>query len=319
MPLNLDKIKARLASFENKGKKNENSKVKEFIWKPTSGKQVIRIVPYQYQPDDPFIQMKFHYDFNGKNYLSPSTYNNPDPIVELADRLKKDKDTWKMGRALEPKLRTYVPIIVRGEEEKGVKFWGFGVTIYKQIMTAMAEPDYGDITDLNNGYDIQVEFKSADQVQKVNEDGKKFPETSIFIKPKQRPVIDPTNPKAKEIMNLITTKQPNISEVYPVSTYEELAAALEEYIAKAKAGQADESTPAPAEEDSNVVLPTEEQIAAAQEPVVTVAEVKTETPAPAVVTPTPPAKPVTSPTAAKAGSNIKELTAAFETLFPAAK
>lgn len=312
----MDKIKARLASFENKGKKNENSKVKECIWKPTPGKQVIRIVPYQHQPDDPFIQMKFHYDFNGKNYLSPSTYNNPDPIVELADRLKKDKDTWKMGRSIEPKLRTYVPIIVRGEEEKGVKFWGFGVTIYKQIMTAMAEPDYGDITDLNNGYDIQVEFKSVDQVQKVNEDGKKFPETSIFIKPKQRPVIDPTNPKAKEILTLITTKQPNISEVYPVSTYEELSAALEEYISKAKAGQAEDSAPTPVEEESNVVLPSEEQISAAQEPVVPVAEVKVETAAPVVVTPPTATKPVASPTAAKAVTNVKELTAAFETLFP---
>lgn len=228
MSLNLDIIKSRLAALENKGKKSTNNKSKDVIWKPQAGKQIVRIVPYQHQPGDPFVQLKFHYDFGGKTYLSPSSFNKPDPIVELSDRLKKNTDSWQQGRKLEPKLRTYVPIIVRGEEEKGVRFWAFGVQIYKQIMTAMTEPDYGDITDLNNGYDIGVEYKSAQDAKKD------FPETTIFIKPKPRPVIDPLSPKAKEIMDLITTKQPNILEVYDLPTYDELQTALEQYLNSSK-------------------------------------------------------------------------------------
>src|SRR5579862_1645505 len=166
MALDRDRVKSKLASFDKnkKGAKKAPSeqqlKVKQYIWKPESGKQVIRIVPHQYSPDFPFIELKWHYDFNGDkvSYLSPSSQNKPDPIVELANKLEKSKDTWLKGRKMQPKLRTYVPIIVRGREEEGVKFWGFGVQVYEQLIAALDEPEYGDITDLVNGHDIQVSF-----------------------------------------------------------------------------------------------------------------------------------------------------------------
>ena len=48
---------------------------------------------------------------------------------------------------MEPKLRTFVPILVRGQEGEGIKFWGFGKTVYQEILGYIADPDYGDITD----------------------------------------------------------------------------------------------------------------------------------------------------------------------------
>jgi len=305
MSLNIDKIRARLASSKKKGK--TDSKAKDIIWKPKAGKQVVRIVPLQSQPDDPFIRLKFHYDFAGKNYLSPSSFNKPDPIVELSERLKKNSDTWKQGRALEPKLRTYVPIIVRGEEEKGVRFWGFGNQIYNQLMETMVEPDYGDITDLNQGYDIQVDFKTKEEVKKD------YPETTIMIKPKPRPVIEPNAPKAKEIMELITTKQPNLFDVYETPTYEVLSAALEDYLKKGGEGQQDE-TAAPA--GANVVLPTEEQIIAGVPATVPVAEVSAPAPkAEATPTEQAPVSPTAQKAAAGATTTTEELTKVFDNLF----
>jgi hypothetical protein len=285
MALNMDKIKARLATLENKGKKaSQNNKSKDSIWKPQPGKQVIRIVPNQYQPDDPFTQLKFHYDFGGKTLLSPSSFGKADPIVELSERLKKSKDTWAQGRQLEPKLRTYVPVIVRGEEDKGVRFWAFGVTIYKQLMQTMSEPDYGDITSLTEGYDIQVEYKTKEEAKKD------FPETTIMVKPKPRPVIDPTLPNAKAIVETITTKQPNILEVFETPSYETLQAALEAYLA----GGTEESTDSTPSENATTTVPVAE---------VKAASASDATPASA------------SPTAAKATTNAEELTNAFQNLF----
>lgn len=319
MALNIDAIKARLASFNNKGGGNSNSKVKDFIWKPEEGKQDIRIVPYQYQPENPFIELKFHYDFERKTYLSPASFNKPDPIVELSDLLKKsgDKDQWRIGRGLEPKMRTFVPIIVRGKESEGVKFWGFGVQVYKQLMAAMSEPDYGDITDLVNGYDIKVEFTKNSG--KKSPDGKQvFPETTIMVKPRQKPVIDATMPNAKEVLEKITTKQPNILDVYEVATYEELATALEAHVRKSTQGQSQAETAA---EESNVVEPTEAEIEAAVGTSTPVVEIKAEEPVaapvetPKPVTPVAPKAPVTSPSAAKAGGNTAEYNRVFEELF----
>ena len=35
-------------------------------------------------------------------------------------------------------------MVVRGEEKQGVKFWGFGKTVYQELLSIM-DPDYGDI------------------------------------------------------------------------------------------------------------------------------------------------------------------------------
>jgi hypothetical protein len=167
-------------------------------------------------------------------------------------------------------------------------------------MTVMNQPeDYGDITDLTNGCDIQVDFKTAEELKAD------FPDTKILIKPKPRPVIDPAHPKAAVIMELITKRQPKIFDIYTPATYDELAAALEIKLERERNGQsaADEprgaarTAPAKTEtvvvdetaddtvEGDNVVLPTEEQIEAATTPV-PVAEVKAEAPAGDPVSPT---------------------------------
>ena len=56
-------------------------------------------------------------------------------IAEFADKLKAtgNSDDWKLARKMEPKMRTFVPVIVRGKESEGVKFWGFGKQIYQEL------------------------------------------------------------------------------------------------------------------------------------------------------------------------------------------
>lgn len=317
MALNVEAIKARLASFEKNGKKS--SKIKDITWKPEVNKtSVVRIVPYQKDPENPFIELKFHYGLNGKTYLSPASFNEPDPVVELSDKLKKsgDRDQWRIGRGLEPKMRTFVPVVVRGEEEKGVRFWGFGITVYKQLMAAMADPDYeGKLIDLKEGWDIKVECKEASGE-------KKYPETTIRISPKQGPVVDPTGPKAKELVELITNKQPDLFEAYEVSSYDTLEKALEEYLAKAEEGQQDNDNTSG---DDNVTLPTEEQVKEATESNVEEKPAeKTETvPVAEVEAPKEeekkaeekPVEKAASPSAAKAAGNQADLTKAFDNLF----
>ena len=287
MALNNDKLRSKIASFnkaKSGGKKLSQEqqerieKIKKYIWKPEPGEQVIRIVPLQDTPDFPFIELMWHYDFNGDkiNHLSPRSVNKRDPIVELADRLEKTRETWLKGRKMQPKKRTYVPIIIRGKEEEGVKFWGFGSQVYEKLASDMVEFD--DITDLNNGNDIKVIFKTAEEV------GKDFPETMVSIKPKSRPVVDPEHPRVKEIMDLITRKQPKIFEIYTVATEDELTAALDLKMENERNGKESGSAPRGAyrtaaetpvgESDDNgtVVYPTEAEVSAATAPA-TVVEV----------------------------------------------
>ena len=212
MGLNLDAIKAKLNQLNKTDDKKQN------LWKPEAGKSRIRIVPYIHRKDNPFLELYFHYDIGKKSMLSPISFGNADPIVEFADKLKKtgDKDEWLMGRKIEPKMRTYVPIIVRGKESEGVKFWGFGKTIYAELLSIISDADYGDITDLINGRDIDVEFVPAE--------GANYPKTSIRVKPNTQPATEDKD-IAQKIMN-----QPQITDLFPEPTYEELEAALKEWM-----------------------------------------------------------------------------------------
>lgn len=215
MALDINKIKSRLNSLSN------TDQNKKMFWKP-SGKHIVRIVPYKFCPENPFIELKFHYGLCGKTYISPDTFGRPDPIVEFSNKLKKrgTKEEWKQGKNLEPKLRIYTPIIVRGEESEGVKFWGFGKQVYEDILNIINDPDYGDITDLTSGRDIVVEFKEG------SETGKTYPTTSIRVKPTTTPAVDPTN---KDLIAMLG-KQVNIVELYEEKTYNELNELLKQHL-----------------------------------------------------------------------------------------
>lgn len=227
MALDLSKIKKKLVQLQT------NTNKSNYTWKPPAGKTVVRIVPYQYDKDNCFLELYFHYNISKKNPLSLETFHEDDPIVEFSEKLKNsgDTDDWKLGKKLEPKLRTYVPIIVRGKEKEGVKFWGFGKELYKEILNIITDPDYGDITDLEKGRDITVEFLTA------KEAGNSYGEVSIRVKPNTSPATTDSN-----VLEMINEKQSNIYDVYKKPTYKELEEILQEWLNPEEADNTTEET-----------------------------------------------------------------------------
>jgi hypothetical protein len=198
-----------------------NTKKSDSIWKPANGKSQIRLVPYKFNKDNPFIELYFHYNINNKTYLSPISFGRPDPIVEFAEKLKRtgDTDDWKAGKKMEPKLRTFAPVIVRGKESEGVKFWGFGKTVYQDILGYIADPDYGDITDPHSGRDIVLEVVSAEESNAA------YPTTTIRVKPAVSKIL----PDAEAVTELLNA-QKDITELYSELSYAELKSVLENWL-----------------------------------------------------------------------------------------
>ena len=213
--MDLKAIKSRLNQLQTTNNRTSN------LWKPSPGNQVVRIVPYKFNKDNPFIELYFHYGLADKNYLSPISFGRPDPIEEFAQKLKGtgSKDDYRLGRKVEAKMRTYAPVVVRGEESQGVKFWGFGKTVYQELLSIIADPDYGDITDPVSGRDVAVEFKTAEET------GASFPSTSIRVKPNQTPITEDAS-----LLETLTENQKNITEIYSEMSYEDLTTTLNEYL-----------------------------------------------------------------------------------------
>ena len=213
--MDINAIKARLSQLQDSNTRVSN------LWKPPAGQTQIRIVPYLHNKDNPFIELFFHYQIGSKNYLSPISNGRPDPIEEFSQKLKENgsRDDYQIGKKLEAKMRTFAPVVVRGKESEGVKFWGFGKTVYQELLGVIADPDYGDITDTTNGRDIGIEFKTAEEL------GTAFPKTNIRVKPNQTPITEDAN-----LMETLLNSQKNLNEIYKEQSYEELTSVLESWI-----------------------------------------------------------------------------------------
>ena len=198
--MDLDAIKSKLESLQNQTSTSNN------FWKPEPGKQVVRIVPYKHNKDNPFVELYFHYNLGqNKTYMSPVSFG--------------DKDEWIQGKRLEPKMRTFAPVVVRGREDEGVKFWGFGKTVYQELLSVIADPDYGDITDPVNGRDIQIERQTPAEA------GNQYGKTTVRVKPNQTPITE-----SKEMLENVFKNQPNLTELYTEPSYDELKEALANYL-----------------------------------------------------------------------------------------
>ena len=220
MQIDLSRVRQRLKSLQNTTSKQKN------LWKPEPGKTVIRIVPYKFSKDNwPFIELYFHYNIGTsgqkKSYLSPISFGRKDPIVEFSEQLKEsgDKEDWKLGKKLEPKMRTFCPIIVRGHEQDGVKFWGFGKEVYQELLGLINDDDWGDITDPMSGNDIVVTFQTAEEA------GRQFAKTTIKPRPNKTPITED-----EKIIKLIADSQIEVTEIYKEPTYEELQTVLENWL-----------------------------------------------------------------------------------------
>jgi hypothetical protein len=224
MALNIAALRARLARANNGGK------AQDFLFKPEEGLNTIRIVPLQ-GSDDPFQELLFHFGLGGKTYLSPRSFGGRDPIAEFSDSLVAkgglSKEEYKEAKKLSPQKRTYLPVVVRGKESEGVKFWAFGATVMKQITEIMLmEEDYGDITDPKTGHDIRVNFTPQEKSDT------NFAKTTIMAVP--RPSVLTAD---EALLDRLLNQQPVLKEcVGKVPTYEELSSVLQALLNPTEAG-----------------------------------------------------------------------------------
>ena len=214
--MDINAIKSKLSQLQS------TTSTKENFWKPEPGKQVVRVVPYKHNKDNPFIELYFHYNLgNNKTYLSPVSFGKPDPVSEFADKLKStgNKDEWIQGKRLEPKMRTFAPVVVRGKESEGVKFWGFGKTVYQELLSVIADPDYGDITEAMAGRDIMIERQTPAEA------GNQYGKTTVRVKPNQTAITTDSDQ-----LQSIFDNQADLTELYTEPTYDELKDVLQNFL-----------------------------------------------------------------------------------------
>ena len=223
--MDLSQIKKRLDKLNNKGG-GGSSDFKNNFWSPPVGeKSVIRIVPYKHNKDFPFSELYFYFGIGKPRMIALSNFEESDPILEFATQLKKsgDKENMELAKKLYPKFRVFAPVVVRGEEDKGVRFYEFGKMVYQELLGVMSDEDYGDITDILKGRDITVEVIPA------AETGKMFNTTTVRVKPNQTPLVK----KADEAEGLLEN-QKDLLSLFKKYSFEEMKDALQSWLKPAE-------------------------------------------------------------------------------------
>ena len=221
MALDLQKMREKLEASKNGGQKKENSTK----WRPAEGDQTIRILPTE--DGDPFKEFHFHYNV-GRNpgILCPKKNHGEDcPICDFASQLWRDgvnnnNDTAKReAKKLFVRKRYFSPILVRGQEAKGVKIWSYGKTAYETLLGYVLDPDYGDLTHPETGTDIVLTYT-------VPGTPGSFPKTQL--KPRRRPSVlcDDSVADCDELIQSV----PDIETQFQRLTTQEVQALLDEFL-----------------------------------------------------------------------------------------
>lgn len=215
MSINFDALRKRLDNLSGNNKKSNAS------WKPKEGEEyTVRLLSFPNNEGQPFKELWFYYNIgNNPGLLAPYQFGKIDPIQDLINKLRDEgtKESYELAKKLYPKMRCYAPVVVRGEEEKGVQIWAFGKQVYQSLLGIMLDEDYGDITDPESGRDVKVKcFKPP---------GKKYSETEVM----------PRGKSSSLTTNMATAKQwlnniPDVGAMFELKSSDELTKIVNDWI-----------------------------------------------------------------------------------------
>ena len=220
--MDLNAIKQRLNELQNQSSNNGGGDRKNLFWKPSVGKQVIRVVPSKYNKSMPFTEMRFYYGIGSKRVMaSPLNWGDKDPIAEFAKQLRgtNDKENWRLAKKLDAKVRIFAPVVVRGQEDEGVKLWQFGKEVYQEFLNMASDDEIGDFTDIVNGRDIKLTTVGPEST------GTPYNKTSIGPSMKTSALAD-----SEETVKSLLENQADPMKVFKPLSYDEMKSALQEWL-----------------------------------------------------------------------------------------
>jgi hypothetical protein len=215
MAIDLEAIKKRVAELSGVKK---TSSVQ--MWKPGLGEHKVRCLPWKNASDgQPFMERWFYYIGENSGILAPNQFGKPDPINDLIRKLYSSgkPDDRVLAKKLSAKMRCYAPVIVRGEEDKGVQVWSFGKQVYQRMLGFFLDEEVGDILSPTEGFDLKVSITKAP--------GKQFNDTTVD--PARRPSkLHEDSATAQKWLDSI----PNIDDMYRLKTTQEIEAVLNNWL-----------------------------------------------------------------------------------------
>jgi len=215
MAIDFDAIRKKLDRLSG------NNRSRNVMWRPTEGEEhTVRLISFPDNEGQPFKELWFYYNIpNQRGLLAPYQFDEKDPIQELISKLREDgsKESYELAKKLYPSMRCYAAVVVRGEEDKGVQIWSFGKTVYQTLLNYMLDEDYGDITDVKDGFDIKVSCTKPP--------GRQYAMTDVRPRPRSTPLTKDTKQVKEWLSNI-----PDPGTLFTCKSYDELSKIVNDWL-----------------------------------------------------------------------------------------
>jgi len=151
------------------------------FWKPPVGKTAIRILPPVGAMEDAFFVETGQHYLGAKPYACPKLSSGgklPCPICDTNEGLYqsgKKKAASKFRASKSFMVNIVVRSNIKGGEDQGPVVWQFCVTVMGLIVSILADPDYGDISDVEAGSDLVITRTGEGTATKYQVNAKRNP------------------------------------------------------------------------------------------------------------------------------------------------
>jgi len=160
MAIDLEALRAKHEQLNNPAGASSNSDFLQKFYQIPEGTNAVRILPWKDEEREFYAETKIHRvpqpDGNVKNIHCRKIHGEKCPMCELYYGLWKTgkQEDEDLARKIKPRARYYMNILDR--ESGDVKILSIGVILFKKIIGAMLDEDFGDITDPQSGHDFKI-------------------------------------------------------------------------------------------------------------------------------------------------------------------
>lgn len=213
MPIDMNKARERMKQLQKERK--DYSKISYGL---KDGANTLRFVtppgedwPFIYGAQYRNMKMKRQY------FISPSMYDERDPILEQLQQLKKtgSAEDVEFAKKLFPTNRVFALAVIRGQEDKGIVWVDFPQKVEKELVQYILNEEYGDITDVRKGTDFTI----------TKTKGNPFPEYSITPKRTTSPLLSEKQDIETAFKNI-----PDFKQAYKHYTEEQMEEIWNEFL-----------------------------------------------------------------------------------------
>jgi len=172
--------------------------------------------------------MFFHYnvgDHRGGVLCPKRNFGERCPICEFASQLwregsdNNDEESKKLAKSLFVRTRYFSPVVVRGREDEGAKIYGYGKQAYELLLGYILDPEYGDVTDVQEGTDITLTYTKPTKAGA-------YPQTSLKMRRNTSPLLEDT-----EAIAALLDGIPEFDGLFDRLTPQQVDAILDEQLA----------------------------------------------------------------------------------------